>query len=152
MMDLRRIRILIQTTSLGGQRMLIGVGLCVKNSILAIERYQLAFGLELGYHVLNDDGTYFHSELCKDGEPMLSVVEAETHINENPVQLGVQFETREALDSAFNILKENGTVIMDRCELPWSPYAAEVMDQFGIRWYLTLQQHRPSEDFSPSDY
>lgn len=151
-MKLTIIRKLIWIICLGGKRMQVGIGLYVKNSIQAVERYKLAFGLELGYHVLNNDGTYFHSELNKDGEPMLSVVEAETHTHENPVQLGVQFESREALDSAFNILKENGTVLMDRCELPWSPYAAEVMDQFGIRWYLTLQQYHPSEDFNPADY
>ena len=55
---------------------LLGVGIYVKNSPKAVELYKSAFGLELGYHVLNDDGTYYHSELTKDGEEFCSVVEA----------------------------------------------------------------------------
>jgi len=31
------------------------VGLYVKNSVEAVELYKAVFGLELGYHVLNDD-------------------------------------------------------------------------------------------------
>lgn len=38
---------------------LIGVGLYVKNSPKAVELYKKAFGLELGYHVMNGDNTYF---------------------------------------------------------------------------------------------
>lgn len=38
---------------------LVGVGIYVKNSPKAVELYKEVFGLELGYHVLNDDNTYF---------------------------------------------------------------------------------------------
>ncbi|MDF2804748.1 MAG: hypothetical protein K0S61_4653 [Anaerocolumna sp.] len=44
----------------GGKKMsLSGVGLYVMNGIEAVEMYQSAFGLKLGYHVLNKDGSYF---------------------------------------------------------------------------------------------
>lgn len=129
----------------------LGVGLYVKNSPEAVELYKAAFGLELGYHVLNDDGTYFHSELMKDGSEVVSVVEADYHIDENPVQLGFTFDTREELEKAFNLLKEGGKVKFDICTLPWSPCAAEIVDRFGIDWYLTLPQYRPDDDFTPSD-
>ena len=55
---------------------MIGIGIYVKNSPKAIEMYKSAFGLELGYHVLNNDGTYYHSELIKNGEGFCCVVEA----------------------------------------------------------------------------
>ena len=51
----------------------IGIGVYAKNSKEAVELYCDVFGLELGYHVLNEDGNYFHSELLKDGEPFLAV-------------------------------------------------------------------------------
>ena len=128
----------------------IGIGLYVNNSIEAVKIYQDAFGLTLGYHVLNDDGTFFHSELDKDGKPMLSVVQSFAPAGtNNPVQLGVTFDDKKELLHAFELLKKAGAVTMDLCELPWSPCAAEVVDKFGIRWYLTLTQHRPDEDFSP---
>lgn len=38
--------------------MTLGVGIYVKDSPKAVEMYKSAFGLELGYHVLNDDNTY----------------------------------------------------------------------------------------------
>lgn len=124
----------------------VGVGLYVKNSPRAVELYRKAFGLELGYHVKNEDGTYFHSELTQREQEVLSVVEAKPEW-ENPVELGLTFETREALERAFAVLKEGGAVELEPCELPWSPWAAGVRDRFGVRWYLTLRQHLPAEDF-----
>lgn len=130
---------------------LLGVGIYVKNSPKAVELYKSAFGLELGYHVLNDDNTYFHSELMKDGQGFCSVVEAKDAEcpGYNPVELGYTFKTREELEHAFSVLKAEGTVKLDICELPWSPCAAIVIDCFGVRWYLTLRQHKPADDWSP---
>ena len=91
--------------------MSLGVGLYVKNSREAVKLYQAAFGAELGYHVLNEDGGYFHSELMVDGDPVVSVCE----------------------------------------QLPWSPWAACLVDRFGVRWFLSLPNHRPPEDFKPGD-
>lgn len=130
----------------------LGVGLYVNNSRKAVEIYRSAFGLELGYHVLNEDGSYYHSELLKDGSPFCSVAEADEPKNKdkNPVQLGYECKTREELEYVLSILKEEGRVDMDICALPWSPCAAVVTDQFGVNWFLSLPQHRPPEDWSPA--
>lgn len=132
---------------------MIGIGIYVKNSPKAVALYQAAFGLELGYHVLNIDGTYFHSELIRNGEPFCSVVEAkqDTYTDRNPVELGVEFSTRDKLERAFALLIESGRVEMELCELPWSPCAAIVTDRLGVRWFLTMPQHRPADDWSPLD-
>ncbi len=131
---------------------MIGIGLYIKNSLKAVETYQKAFGLELGYHVMNTDGKgYFHSELLKDGQEQFCVVEAPEQAAGNPVQLGVTFGNSEQLEKAFSLLKDGGTVKMEPGELPWSPYAAEVVDRFGVDWFLSLPQHRPPEDFTPDD-
>lgn len=132
---------------------LIGVGIYVKNSTKAIELYQAAFGLELGYYVLNKDGTYFHSELHRNGETFCSVVEAkqDTYTDRHPIELGVEFDTRDELERAFILLADGGKVDMGICELPWSPCAAIVNDQFGVKWFLSLPQHKPAEDWSPEN-
>lgn len=132
---------------------MIGVGLYVNNSPKAVKLYMDAFGLELGYHVLNEDQTYYHSELLKDGQAFCSVVEAKEtkHTNRNPVQLGCTFQTREELERAFSVLKDGGFVELDICELPWSPCAAIVTDCFGVNWFLTLAQHRPADDWTPGN-
>ncbi len=129
--------------------MALSIGLYVTPSKEAVKTYMAAFGLELGYHVLNDDGSYYHSELMKDGEEIMSVVEAARDVRDNPVELGFTFETRGELERAFDILKENGRVRLNICELPWSPCAAQLSDRFGVSWYLTLPQHHPPEDFTP---
>lgn len=126
----------------------IGIGLYVEGSREAAETYMQAFGLELGYHVLNVDGTFFHSELLKDGKAFLSVVESEKAAK-GPVELGVTFSSRDELEGAYRILSEGGTVSMPLGELPWSPLAAVVTDRFGVTWFLTLPQHRPPEGFVP---
>lgn len=132
---------------------MIGIGIYVKYSPEAVALYQAAFGLELGYHVLNKDGTYFHSELLRGGEPFCSVVEAkeDTFAQRHPIELGVDFTSRAALEKAFSLLAEGGRVDMEIGELPWSPCAAIVTDRFGVRWFLSLPQHKPADDWSPED-
>ena len=132
---------------------MIGIGIYVKNSPKAIEFYKTAFGLELGYHVLNNDGTYFHSELSRNGEAFCSIVEAkeETYTDRNPVELGVTFENRNELEKAFDVLRENGRVELEICELPWSPCAAIVTDKYGVKWFLSMPQHKPADDWSPEE-
>ncbi|MBP3656397.1 MAG: hypothetical protein J6K32_06845 [Clostridia bacterium] len=132
---------------------MIGVGIYVKDSPSAAALYQAAFGLTLGYHVLNKDGTYFHSEFHRGGEPFCSVVEArqETLTDRQPVELGVEFDSRDALEHAFTLLSDGGHVDMEIGELPWSPCAAMVRDRYGVRWFLSMPQHRPADGWSPDD-
>jgi PhnB protein len=126
----------------------LGIGVYVKNSVDAVELYQQVFGLELGYHVKNPDGSFYHSELLRNGENFLSVVEASRdHADESLVQLGYEFDSAEEVKQAYDLLKEGGKIDMPIGELPWSPCAASVVDRFGIWWYLSSASHRPSEDY-----
>lgn len=127
---------------------MVGVGLYVKNSAEAVEFYKKVFGLELGYHVKNPDGSYFHSELNKDGEAVLSVVEAKNETRrESIVHLGMEMEDEAAVKKAYELLCEGGTIEMPIGPLPWSPCSAEVTDRFGVLWYISAPQHRPPEEF-----
>lgn len=73
--------------------MKIGVGVYVKDSPAAVALYQEAFGLELGYHVKNPDGTFYHSELWRDGVEVIDVVEAPIACTAKPaVQLCVNLK------------------------------------------------------------
>lgn len=128
----------------------IGVGLYVTGSMEAVKLYCEAFQMELGYHVLRQDGKgYYHSELTRDGEPALSVVEAEHTAGHNPVQLGITFDSKEKLNNAYGLLVCGGEAELKPQPLPWSPWAACLRDRFGVRWFLSLPQHQPGEDFVP---
>lgn len=136
--------------------MSLGVGIYAKNSKEAVELYCNTFGLELGYHVLNEDGNYFHSELLKDGSPFLAVAEAnDTNLPngmslsyDNPVEMGYTVMSEDEFYRIYSILKEEGKMITNICSFPWSPLATVVMDKFGVRWYITLPQHRPADEES----
>lgn len=128
--------------------MRLGTGLYVKNSVEAVELYKEVFGLELGYHVKNPDGTYFHSELCKDGEVSFCVVEASAPCtDESLVQLGVEFNNEDEVKKAYTLLSEGGQIDMPIGPLPWSPCAASVIDRFGVWWYLSTCSHLPPDDY-----
>ncbi len=131
--------------------MQIGYCLHVKNSADAVEFYHEVFGLTLGYHVKNPDGSYYHSELYKDGKEVMDVVEAQSDGGaEHRVQLGVTLADASAVDKAFALLREGGTIITPMGPLPWSPCAAEVIDKFGVWWFITAPMHQPPEEFDPS--
>ena len=90
---------------------MFGLGLYVKGSREAVELYKEVFGLELGYHVKNADGSYFHSGLCRDGTEVLSVVESTADAQiDSVVCLGHTFDTEEELRVAFDLLREGGSV------------------------------------------
>lgn len=132
---------------------LIGIGIYVRNSPKAVELYQAAFGLELGYHIRNRDNTFYHAELLKNGLPFCCVVETKEakYTEGTPVELGCTFETRSELERAFSVLKDGGTAVSDPHELPWSPCAAAVTDCFGVNWFLSLPQHRPPDSWTPEE-
>lgn len=131
--------------------MRIGTGLYVKNSAEAVALYKKAFGLELGYHVLNPDGSFFHSELYKNGEEIFSVVEAaHEESRDNTVQVSVIFDNEADVHKAYALLQEGGIVETPIGPMPWSPCAAVVTDRFGVWWYITAPQHQPTADYDPN--
>ena len=129
--------------------MFIGLGLGVKNSVEAVEFYMKVFGLELGEHVKSSDGTYFHSMLYKDGKAVIAV--AEDASNENivkcTVNLGVTFDTEAEVRRVYDMLREGGIIKTPIGALPWSPCAADVIDKFGVSWFITMPQHAPHVDW-----
>lgn len=128
-----------------------GIGIYVKNSKEAVKLYMEAFGLELGYHVLNPDGSYFHSELIRNGQELFSVVESpvERH-DDSTVQVGVILDSEADVHKAYSLLSEGGKIETPIGPLPWSPCAATLKDRFGVWWYITAPQHHPADDFDPT--
>ncbi len=152
--------------------MKIGSQVYVKSSAEAVGLYQKAFGLTLGYHVKNDDGSFFHAELLSDDEFFLAVSEASTDSpdgftppaqyeellnavdeaagvrpagNIPPMQFGVEFKDESGVLNAFELLKPGATITLPVGRLPWSDCCAGLVDKFGVSWYLSVPQHKPEE-------
>lgn len=133
----------------------IGHTIYLRQSAEAVDMYCRVFGLTLGYHVKNADGSYFHSELLDDGKPILSVVEADAGDlpqRNDIVCLGLTLADADTVRRTVPLLAEGGTIRMPLTTLPWSPCCAQVVDRFGVWWYLTAPQHRPEDSFSPDGF
>lgn len=131
--------------------MKIGIQAYVKGSIDAVELYKKAFGAELGYNVLNPDGGYFHAELMLNGKVFLAVSEIGENfctdvISKYPnMNFGIVLDSEEAVREAYSVLSEGASICTPLRTLPWSDLSADVVDCFGVYWYLSVPQHRPAE-------
>lgn len=128
--------------------MRLGMTLYIENTLEAVEFYQKAFGMTLGYNEKFPDGTYMHAELQKDGKSIFAV--CETKRGEVAAALhelagrelfpttncGIDFKTEEEVETAYNMLKEEGIVRRPLGPLPWNPYSADVLDKYGVYWYI----------------
>jgi uncharacterized glyoxalase superfamily protein PhnB len=133
--------------------MTLGSTVYVRNSLQAVAVYCDALGLTLGYSQKHDDGTYLHAELEKDGKTIFAVSEsgdegiaaAMLKARQPTISLGVDLANNEELTRAFHLLSEGGHVLRPLGELPWSPLSADLVDRFGVCWYLFVSLHRPEE-------
>ena len=120
----------------------------VKNSMEAAETYCRAFGAEVTFEIKNERGTaYEHCELSVDGEGFLAIAEAKNPCDVRAVhQMKWQTMTfnvfemgsAEAVDRAFDVLREGGVVLEPIHEVPWSRRCATVIDRYGVCWWISI--------------
>lgn len=129
----------------------LGVTLYVKNSAEAVDFYRNAFGMTLGYNAQNSDGSFLHAELQKEGRTIFAVSEnGEESMGKlmlaakQPItSCGVNLDNDDELQHAYDLLRTGGHVLRELGPLPWSPCSADVVDKYGVCWYLFVSQHRP---------
>ncbi|MFA5205173.1 MAG: VOC family protein [Lentisphaeria bacterium] len=129
--------------------MSLGATLYVRGSVEAVEVYREAFGMTLGYHVRYDDGSFLHAELARDGATGFAVSEsADAAIpttGRPTTSLGVELADDDEVRRAYRLLSEGGRVLRPLGPLPWSPLSADLVDRFGVCWYLYARQARPDD-------
>jgi PhnB protein len=129
--------------------MKIGLQVYVQRSAEAIKFYQKAFGATLGYNVRNDDGTFMHAELYLDGQLLIALSESSSDVgiknvkNYSPtdyptMNFGVNLDSEEAVKNAYDVLIEGGNILLPLGPLPWSISCANVVDKFGVFWYISV--------------
>lgn len=121
----------------------------IQKSAEAIEFYQKAFGATLGYNVRNADGTFMHAELYLDRQLLLSLSESGSDVGIENVRrysptdyptmnFCVNLENEDAVKKAYDILIEGGNILLPLGPLPWSTCCANVIDRFGVFWYISV--------------
>ncbi|MBE0601392.1 MAG: VOC family protein [Firmicutes bacterium] len=130
--------------------MKLGATVYIQNTMEAVERYCKAFGLTLGYSETFPDGSYMHATLEKDGQEIFCVSESRNDAfvammrrsslkESRPVMsYGIDFASADEVVKAFDELSKDGTVLLPLGSLPWSACCAEVVDKYGVYWYLTV--------------
>ena len=114
----------------------------VKGSLEAVELYQKAFNTTLGYHVKQEDGTFYHSELNVYGQ-IISVAERtdnDDSITGNTMQFCLQFskEEEDLLKKAYDTLSDDAKILFPLGPCDYSAAAADLIDKFGVRWCFFL--------------
>jgi PhnB protein len=131
----------------------LGVTLYLQNSVEAVAFYCEAFNMTVGYHEMNKDGTYLHAELEKDGKSVFAISEstdaefkeAMLSAHQPTMSLGVNFADDEELNRAYEVLKMDAHVIRPLGPLPWCPASADVVDKYGVCWYIYVTQYKVDE-------
>jgi PhnB protein len=129
----------------------LGATLYVKNSVEAVEFYTEAFGMTLGYNAKNSDGSFLHAELLEGEVPIFAVSEnnddesAQSMLaSKRPtMSYGINLDNDDELHHAYKILVEGGHILRELGSLPWSPSSADIVDKYGVCWYIYVSQHRP---------
>lgn len=133
--------------------MTLGATLYVKNSVEAVSFYCDSFNMTLGYNVKHDDGSYLHAELVKNGCGGFAVSEstdenirkAMLDANQPTMSLGINLDNDEELKRAYEKIIVGGNILRPLGALPWSPFSADVVDKYGVCWYIYVSQHKPDE-------
>ncbi len=130
--------------------MKLGATLYIKNTVEAVEFYKEAFGMTLGYNEKFQDGTYMHAVLLRDGHEVFDVSESQnddfvnvmlsSSLNESrpTMSYGINFDNEDEVRKAYSMLIEGGKVLFPLGSLPWSPCCADVVDKYGVYWYITV--------------
>lgn len=129
----------------------LGATLYVGNSLEAAEFYREAFQMDIGYNAKNPDGSYLHAELQKEGQSLFAVSEADDgafrqavlNAKQPTTSLGLNLDDDAQLKRAYEMIAKEGRVLRALGELPWSPCSADVVDKYGVCWYLYVSQHKP---------
>lgn len=128
----------------------LGITLYIQNTLEAVEFYTKAFGLSLGYHEMFPNGTYMHAELQKHGKTIFAVSEASNDelvsnmkevvkTGQSPTtSCEISFDSEDEVINAYNLLKKEGIVRRSIGPLPWSACSADVLDKFGVYWYIYM--------------
>lgn len=129
----------------------LGATLYVQNSVEAVNFYIKAFKMTLGYNVKNSDGSFLHAELLKEEESIFAVSENNDEVivrsmlasKQPTMSYGINLDNDDELNHAYSILVEGGHILRELGSLPWSSCSADIVDKYGVCWYIYVSQHRP---------
>lgn len=111
----------------------------IKNSKDAVDFYKKVFNAELGYHYLNDDGSYMHAEIVKDNKTILAIGETTDWTSSGyNMQFGVNLGDKDSVKHAYEILSEGAEILYDIAPSFYNELMFDLIDKYNIRWYIAV--------------
>ena len=111
--------------------------------------YKSALGMELvlhhGYDILSLNGEHFFNifEAPTEEHDMLAQT---TFKSRHRLYANVELTTEGEVRHSVDVLTADGGKILDPPRpLPWSPCAADVVDKYGVKWFISLPMLAPPE-------
>jgi len=83
----------------------------------------------------------YHAEMKIGAQRIMFSDNISLKINKgNSFFLTITFDTKEEVEKAFNILAENGNILIPLRRTTYSSCVGTLIDKFGIRWGLMTEQ------------
>lgn len=126
--------------------MLMSSQVYVRGSLEAVEMYCKAFGAEITLEFKNAAGdAYEHCELSVNGQLFMAVSEAPEECDVSPKSRWQTMAfnvygmgSEEAVCNAYDVLRDGGTVIDTLGPCPWNACCSNLIDKFGVFWWIAI--------------
>lgn len=107
----------------------------------AIALYQKAFGLKIDWQGKDEQTNLIYHTEARIGEQRIRLSDGgmeREKIQVDSLFLAIVFDTVEEVKEAFDILKEDGTVIQFPHATDFAACMSELKDKFGFKWFLMV--------------
>ncbi len=122
----------------------------------AIELYKEAFGAQIACMILYKDARtedynksltheqknfVYHAEILISGQRIMMADDIDTPFAPSTsLFLTMTLDTKEDVLRAFNVMKDNGTIIFPPHSTTYSSCIVNLIDKFGFRWVIMTEQ------------
>ena len=114
-------------------------------AVAAFSTYEKAFA---GSKITNSTG--FLSELSLGASKIAGMNGGPSFVPNRSISIYAELLTIEAVDFAYEVLKEGGEILMELKSYDWSKRYGWVQDKWGVNWQLTLAMPGEQASLSPA--
>ena len=117
------------------------------DSIEAVDFYCSAFNAEKAcFKAADEDDFYAHAEISINGQMVMAICDTKFCERESKrafnkgdnMEFWMTFDDEQALNTAYNVLKENAQIHTPLASCEWSRMMAQLTDKYGISWLLNI--------------
>ena len=123
--------------------------LLVKNIGEAFTFYKSVFGMKdvfhHGYNILELNGRHFYSIFEVSANEHDLFIEMMFKASYRILNAGIELETEDEVRRIFQLLSADGKVINPVGPRPWSACAADVIDRYGVGWFISTPMKAPPD-------